>query len=210
MAQELCAICHERPAVVRRQPWYRTAQRRELALCELHYRQLMRQQRMRSPLESLFGGGNPFDEIFSGFGEQSPVTPVRARRRRRRGHRRVFQQADHRVPATRRAVAEFGKREVDYRAPSTPWPTPMWCRRCSSSSACRRRRDLKNWQHRGQRWPRRQQGEASEDMTIATGEERLAARLRPVPPRLGHDYVGWPRRLLLAWRRCRTASPGRP
>lgn len=112
MAQELCAICHERPAVAR-VSLVQNGQRRELALCELHYRQLMRQQRMRSPLESLFGGGSPFDEIFSGFGEQSPVTPVRPRAGGG-GHRRVLQQADHRVPATRRAGRRrVGKREVD-------------------------------------------------------------------------------------------------
>ena len=44
MAQELCAICHERPAVAR-VSLVQNGQRRELALCELHYRQLMRQQR---------------------------------------------------------------------------------------------------------------------------------------------------------------------
>lgn len=42
MAQELCAICHERPAVAR-VSLVQNGQRRELALCELHYRQLMRQ-----------------------------------------------------------------------------------------------------------------------------------------------------------------------
>ncbi|MCA1489306.1 Clp protease ClpC, partial [Pseudomonas aeruginosa] len=113
MAQELCAICHERPAVAR-VSLVQNGQRRELALCELHYRQLMRQQRMRSPLESLFGGGSPFDEIFSGFGEQSPVTPVRAREPEAVDIAEYFsKQTTEYLQRAAQVAAEFGKREVD-------------------------------------------------------------------------------------------------
>ena len=109
MAQELCAICHERPAVAR-VSLVQNGQRRELALCELHYRQLMRQQRMRSPLESLFGGGSPFDEIFSGFGEQSPVTPVRAREPEAVDIAEYFsKQTTEYLQRAAQVAAEFGK-----------------------------------------------------------------------------------------------------
>ena len=180
MAQELCAICHERPAVAR-VSLVQNGQRRELALCELHYRQLMRQQRMRSPLESLFGGGSPFDEIFSGFGEQSPVTPVRAREPEAVDIAEYFsKQTTEYLQRAAQVAAEFGKREVDTEhllyALADADVVQAVLKQFGLSPA-----DLKQYIE-GQRRARRQQerGERGHDH-LAAGEERLAARLRPVP-----------------------------
>ena len=97
------------------------------------------------------------------------------------GHRRVLQQADHRVPATRRA----GRRRIrqarsGHRAPALR----PGRRRCGAGGAQAVRPVAGRPQavHRGQRRARRQQGRGERGHDhLAAGEERLAARLRPVP-----------------------------
>ncbi|MGA4817397.1 hypothetical protein ACPA9J_32775 [Pseudomonas aeruginosa] len=110
MAQELALSATNVPPSLR-VSLVQNGQRRELALCELHYRQLMRQRCMRSPLESLGvrgGAGDPSRRDLLRLRRAGPVTPGRRPRAGGGGHRRVLQQADHRVPATRRA----GRRRI--------------------------------------------------------------------------------------------------
>ncbi|PBD28349.1 hypothetical protein ALP65_01564 [Pseudomonas aeruginosa] len=194
MAQELCAICHERPAVAR-VSLVQNGQRRELALCELHYRQLMRQQRMRSPLESLFGGGSPFDEIFSGFGEQSPVTPVRAREPEAVDIAEYFsKQTTEYLQRAAQVAAEFGKREVDTEhllyALADADVVQAVLKQFGLSPA-----DLKQYIEanavRGA-----SKGEASEDMTISPRVKSALQHAFALSRELGHSYVG-PEHLLL-------------
>ncbi|HFT8606846.1 TPA: AAA family protein disaggregase ClpG [Pseudomonas aeruginosa] len=194
MAQELCAICHERPAVAR-VSLVQNGQRRELALCELHYRQLMRQQRMRSPLESLFGGGSPFDEIFSGFGEQSPATPVRAREPEAVDIAEYFsKQTTEYLQRAAQVAAEFGKREVDTEhllyALADADVVQAVLKQFGLSPA-----DLKQYIEanavRGA-----SKGEASEDMTISPRVKSALQHAFALSRELGHSYVG-PEHLLL-------------
>ncbi len=194
MAQELCAICHERPAVAR-VSLVQNGQHRELALCELHYRQLMRQQRMRSPLESLFGGGSPFDEIFSGFGEQSPVTPVRAREPEAVDIAEYFsKQTTEYLQRAAQVAAEFGKREVDTEhllyALADADVVQAVLKQFGLSPA-----DLKQYIEanavRGA-----SKGEASEDMTISPRVKSALQHAFALSRELGHSYVG-PEHLLL-------------
>lgn len=56
MAQRMCDICGVRPATIR-VAVLQNNQERELDICDYHYSQLMRHQRMMSPLRSLFQSG---------------------------------------------------------------------------------------------------------------------------------------------------------
>ena len=62
---KMCDICGVRPATVRARVTSSDGQSEVLDLCEVDYRRLARQQRSRSPMESLFGGrGSLFDDFF--------------------------------------------------------------------------------------------------------------------------------------------------
>ena len=61
MAQELCEICHQRPAVYR-VTVMQDGTRKEMDICEYDYARLTRGQRHTSALESMFGGG--MDDFF--------------------------------------------------------------------------------------------------------------------------------------------------
>ncbi len=120
--QQLCAICHRRPATVQ----VRVSQdgrQQVLALCDTDYRRL-RSQSSRSPFESLFGS-NMFDDFFEG--QQSPLVasdlggnqgaesaPSRSRASRRQGDLDYFSEQSIEIlqQAANRAV-ESGKNEVD-------------------------------------------------------------------------------------------------
>src|SRR4051794_12355430 len=61
---KMCDICGVRPATVRARVTSSDGQSEVLELCEVDYRRLARQQRSRSPMESLFGGrGSLFDDF---------------------------------------------------------------------------------------------------------------------------------------------------
>ncbi|MDH7796958.1 MULTISPECIES: ATP-dependent Clp protease ATP-binding subunit [unclassified Beijerinckia] len=79
MAQRMCDICGVRPAAIR-VAVLQDNQERELDICDYHYAQLMRHQRMVSPLESLFQGGL-LDNFMQGDPSDAP------RLGGRRGHR---------------------------------------------------------------------------------------------------------------------------
>jgi len=54
----LCEICHTRPAVAQ-VTVMQEGKRKTMAICDYHYRQLMRHQSMLNPFDSLLGGGLP-------------------------------------------------------------------------------------------------------------------------------------------------------
>ena len=108
-------------------------QRRTVDMSEQEYRDLARQQRFSSPLESLFGGrGSLFDEFFGDdpFGGTRPgrgdedrdqeaarPIPVQPGRRRRAaaagGAERLSEQALELLQEAARTAQEWGRREVD-------------------------------------------------------------------------------------------------
>lgn len=116
MVTQLCDICHQRPAVAR-VSIMQNGHRRELNLCRVDYRELMRHQHRRSPLESLFGQGRPFDEIFSaltGSDGDSPVTPIRPRQPETVDIAQYFsQQTTEYLQRAAEVAAHFGKQEID-------------------------------------------------------------------------------------------------
>ena len=54
----LCEICHARPAVAQ-VTVMQDGRRKTMAICDYHYRQMMRHQSMLNPFDSLLGGGLP-------------------------------------------------------------------------------------------------------------------------------------------------------
>ena len=127
MANGQCDICGK-PATVRAQV-VSNGERRQMELCDEHYRQIARQSRGRSasPLESLFGGsGSLFEDFFgdSLFSDRDVPSPdsgedgrAPVRRGGRRGSRglaeRVSEQAEKLLQEAARKAADLGRREVD-------------------------------------------------------------------------------------------------
>ncbi len=129
MAAQLCEICGVRPAAVR-VTVLRDGHRENLDVCEYDYNQLTRHQKYQSPLESLFGGSDPFEGFFGGGGrglggEPREDRPSRATPAARRGaappdnagEQRYIQQfseqAKEMLQRAAERAAEAGRREVD-------------------------------------------------------------------------------------------------
>jgi len=117
MAAAICDICGIRPAT-RRVEVVQNGERRTLAVCDVDYRRLVRQQRQASPFESLFRGTG-FEDFFGEDPFSAFARPGRSDRRRAQERASVditaaFSEQTHDLlqKAAQRAVA-FGKREVD-------------------------------------------------------------------------------------------------
>ncbi len=117
MAATICDICGIRPAT-RRVEVVQNGERRTLAVCDVDYRRLVRQQRQASPFESLFRGTG-FEDFFGEDPFSAFARPERSDRRRAQERASVditaaFSEQTHDLlqRAAQRAVA-FGKREVD-------------------------------------------------------------------------------------------------
>lgn len=117
MATAICDICGIRPAT-RRVEVVQNGERRTLAVCDVDYRRLVRQQRHASPFESLFRGTG-FEDFFGEDPFSAFARPERSDRRRAQERASVditaaFSEQTHDLlqKAAQRAVA-FGKREVD-------------------------------------------------------------------------------------------------
>lgn len=115
MAQARCDICRARPATVR-VAVVQDGQQKQINVCDYHYAQLTRHQRMLSPLESLFRGGL-FDDFFGGAQERpkagGPAVPARADRESVNLDQHFSEQAKEILQRAAERAVQSGKREVD-------------------------------------------------------------------------------------------------
>lgn len=116
MPQQVCDICHKRPATVR-VTVLENGQRKPLDVCDYDYNQLTRHQRYISPLESLFRSGL-FDDFFGDRFDNGNLADALSRRQMR--DRETVNLNDYLSEQTKEFLqraaeqaVEFGKREVD-------------------------------------------------------------------------------------------------
>ncbi|SPL62633.1 ATP-dependent Clp protease ATP-binding subunit ClpA [Ochrobactrum soli] len=104
-----------RPATVR-VAVVQDGQQKQINVCDYHYSQLTRHQRMLSPLESLFRGGL-FDDFFGGAQELpqagGPAVPARADRESVNLDQHFSEQANEILQRAAERAVQSGKREVD-------------------------------------------------------------------------------------------------
>ncbi|MBE9012189.1 ATP-dependent Clp protease ATP-binding subunit, partial [Pseudanabaenaceae cyanobacterium LEGE 13415] len=118
MAQQICDICHRRPATTR-VTVLQSGQRQNLDVCDYDYAQLTRHQRYISPLESLFQGNSLFDEFFgdrfNGENGESSLSRRRALSDRESVSidNYLSEQTKEFLQRAAEKAVEFGKREVD-------------------------------------------------------------------------------------------------
>ncbi|ARV58190.1 hypothetical protein BZZ01_05660 [Nostocales cyanobacterium HT-58-2] len=117
MAQQMCDICHRRPATVR-VTVLENGRRKPLDVYDYDYNQLTRHQRYISPLESLFRGGL-LDDFFSDRFDNGQIADTFSRRRQVSDRETVnlndylSEQTKEFLQRAAEKAVEFGKREVD-------------------------------------------------------------------------------------------------
>lgn len=114
MAQLMCDICGARPASVR-VAVLQDGQERQINVCDYHYGQLTRHQRMLSPLEALFRGGL-FDDFFGAAHESRRGQTASSKQPDRETinlEQHFSDQAKEILQRAAERAVQSGKREVD-------------------------------------------------------------------------------------------------
>jgi ATP-dependent Clp protease ATP-binding subunit ClpC len=112
----MCDICNARPATVR-VAVLQDGKQRDLNVCDFHYAQLTRHQRMLSPLESLFRGGLLDDFFGTPTAQRGVSAPMEAISEPSRDavdpQRHFSDQAKEILQRAAERAVQAGKREVD-------------------------------------------------------------------------------------------------
>ncbi len=117
MTEYMCDLCSTRPATVR-VAIVQDGRRRQLDVCDYHYRQLSRHQRQLSPLESLFRGGT-FGDFLNvtgsplGTSRSSDADHVSAQHNGVDLDRHFSDQSKEYLQRAAARAAQRGKREID-------------------------------------------------------------------------------------------------